>query len=398
MNIHEYQGKEILKKYGVRVQEGLTADTAEEAVEAAKKLTEQTGTSWYVIKAQIHAGGRGKGGGVKLAKNLEQVKEIAGQILGMQLVTKQTGPEGRLVNKVLIAQDVYYPGESPTKEFYMSVVLDRTSGKNVIIYTTEGGVDIEEVADHHPEKILKEFIDPAVGLQGFQARKIAFGLGLSGDAFKEMVKFVTALYKAYDETDSAMFEINPVLKTSDNKILAVDAKVTLDDNALFRHKDFVALRDTNEEDPLEVEASESNLNYVKLDGNVGCMVNGAGLAMATMDIIKLSGGEPANFLDVGGGANAQTVEAGFRIILKDPNVKAILINIFGGIVRCDRVANGVVEAYKKIGDIRVPIIVRLQGTNAEEGARIIDESGLKVKSATLLKDAAARVKEVLATA
>jgi succinyl-CoA synthetase beta subunit len=398
MNIHEYQGKEILKKYGVRVQEGLTADTAEEAVEAAKKLTEQTGTSWYVIKAQIHAGGRGKGGGVKLAKNLEQVKDIAGQILGMQLVTKQTGAEGRKVHKVLIAQDVYYPGENPTKEYYMSVLLDRTSGKNVIIYTTEGGMDIEEVAESHPEKILKEFIDPAVGLQGFQARKIAFGLGLSGDAFKEMVKFVTALYKAYDETDSAMFEINPVLKTSDNKILAVDAKVTLDDNALYRHKDFVALRDLNEEDPLEVEASESNLNYVKLDGNVGCMVNGAGLAMATMDIIKLSGGEPANFLDVGGGANAQTVEAGFRIILKDPNVKAILINIFGGIVRCDRVANGVVEAYKKIGDIRVPIIVRLQGTNAEEGARIIDESGLQVKSATLLKDAAARVKEVLATA
>jgi succinyl-CoA synthetase beta subunit len=396
MNIHEYQGKEILKKYGVRVQEGITADTAEEAVEAAKTLTEQTGTSWYVIKAQIHAGGRGKGGGVKLAKNLEQVKDIAGQIIGMQLVTKQTGPEGRLVNKVLIAQDVYYPGESPTQEFYISVLLDRTSGKNVIIYTTEGGMDIEEVAESHPDKILKEFIDPAVGLQGFQARKIAFGLGLSGDAFKEMVKFVTALYKAYDETDSAMFEINPVLKTSDNKILAVDAKVTLDDNALYRHKDFVALRDTNEEDPLEVEASESNLNYVKLDGNVGCMVNGAGLAMATMDIIKLSGGEPANFLDVGGGANAQTVEAGFRIILKDPNVKAILINIFGGIVRCDRVANGVVEAYKKIGDIRVPIIVRLQGTNAEEGARIIDESGLKVYSATLLKDAASRVKEVLA--
>jgi len=398
MNIHEYQGKEILKKYGVRVQEGLTADTAEEAVAAAQKLTEQTGTSWYVIKAQIHAGGRGKGGGVKLAKNLEQVKDIAGQILGMQLVTKQTGPEGRLVNKVLIAQDVYYPGESPTKEYYMSVLLDRTSGKNVIIYTTEGGMDIEEVAESHPEKILKEFIDPAVGLQGFQARKIAFGLGLEGEAQKEMVKFVTALYKAYDETDSAMFEINPVLKTSDNKILAVDAKVTLDDNALYRHKDFIALRDTNEEDPLEVEASENNLNYVKLDGNVGCMVNGAGLAMATMDIIKLSGGEPANFLDVGGGANAQTVEAGFRIILKDPNVKAILINIFGGIVRCDRVANGVVEAYKKIGDIRVPIIVRLQGTNAEEGARIIDESGLQVKSATLLKDAAARVKEVLATA
>ncbi len=398
MNIHEYQGKEILKKYGVRVQEGITADTVEEAVAAAEKLTADTGTSWYVIKAQIHAGGRGKGGGVKLAKNLDQVKEVAGNILGMQLVTKQTGPEGRKVHKVLIAQDVYYPGESPTKEFYISVLLDRTSGKNVIIYTTEGGMDIEEVAESHPEKILKEFIDPAVGLQGFQARKIAFGLGLTGEANKEMVKFVTALYKAYDETDSSMFEINPVLKTSDNKILAVDAKVTLDENALYRHKDFVALRDLNEEDPLEVEASASNLNYVKLDGNVGCMVNGAGLAMATMDIIKLSGGEPANFLDVGGGANAQTVEAGFRIILKDPNVKAILINIFGGIVRCDRVANGVVEAYKKIGDIRVPIIVRLQGTNAEEGARIIDESGLKVKSATLLKDAAARVKEVLAEA
>ncbi|MBT2557164.1 ADP-forming succinate--CoA ligase subunit beta [Hymenobacter sp. ISL-91] len=396
MNIHEYQGKDILKRYGVRVQEGIVADTAEEAVAAAEKLTADTGTSWYVIKAQIHAGGRGKGGGVKLAKNLEQVKEIAGQIIGMQLVTKQTGAEGRKVHKVLVAQDVYYPGESETQEFYMSVLLDRATGQNVIIYTTEGGVDIEEVAEAHPEKIHREHVDPRVGLQGFQARKIAFNLGLSGEAFKEMTKFVTALYKAYDETDSAMFEINPVLKTSDNKILAVDAKVTLDENALYRHKDFVGLRDTNEEDPLEVEASASNLNYVKLDGNVGCMVNGAGLAMATMDIIKLSGGEPANFLDVGGGASAETVEAGFRIILKDPNVQAILINIFGGIVRCDRVANGVVEAYKNIGDIRVPIIVRLQGTNAEEGARIIDESGLKVYSAVLLKDAAERVKEVLA--
>ncbi|NVO33000.1 ADP-forming succinate--CoA ligase subunit beta [Hymenobacter lapidiphilus] len=396
MNIHEYQGKDILKRYGVRIQEGIVANTAEEAVAAAEKLTADTGTSWYVIKAQIHAGGRGKGGGVKLAKSLEQVKEIAGQIIGMQLVTKQTGAEGRKVHKVLVAQDVYYPGESETKEYYMSVLLDRATGQNVIIYTTEGGVDIEEVAEAHPEKIHREHIDPRVGLQGFQARKIAFNLGLSGEAFKEMVKFVTALYKAYDETDSAMFEINPVLKTSDNKILAVDAKVDLDENALYRHKDFIALRDTNEEDPLEVEASASNLNYVKLDGNVGCMVNGAGLAMATMDIIKLSGGEPANFLDVGGGASAETVEAGFRIILKDPNVQAILINIFGGIVRCDRVANGVVEAYKNIGDIRVPIIVRLQGTNAEEGARIIDESGLKVYSAVLLKDAAERVKEVLA--
>jgi succinyl-CoA synthetase beta subunit len=395
MNIHEYQGKEILKSYGVRIQEGIVADTPDEAVTAAKRLTEETGTSWYVIKAQIHAGGRGKGGGVKLAKNLEQVKDIAGQIIGMQLVTKQTGTEGRKVHKVLIAQDVYYPGDSEPKEYYMSVLLDRSTGQNVIIYTTEGGMDIEEVAEQHPEKIHREHVDPRVGLQGFQARKIAFNLGLTGEAQKEMVKFVTALYKAYDETDSAMFEINPVLKTSDNKILAVDAKVTLDENALYRHKDFAALRDLNEEDPLEVEASESNLNYVKLDGNVGCMVNGAGLAMATMDIIKLSGGEPANFLDVGGGANAQTVEAGFRIILKDPNVKAILINIFGGIVRCDRVANGVVEAYKNIGDIHVPIIVRLQGTNAEEGARIIDESGLKVFSAVLLKDAAQKVKEVL---
>jgi succinyl-CoA synthetase beta subunit len=397
MNIHEYQGKEILKRYGVRVQEGIVADTAEQAVEAARKLTEDTGTSWHVIKAQIHAGGRGKGGGVKLAKNLEQVRELAGQIIGMQLVTKQTGPEGRKVHKVLIAQDVYYPGASETKEYYMSVLLDRTIGQNVIIYTTEGGMDIEEVAEAHPEKIHKEHVDPRVGLRPFQAAKIAFNLGLTGVAQKEMVKFVQALYKAYDETDSAMFEINPVLKTSDDKILAVDAKVTLDENALYRHKDFVELRDTNEEDPLEVEASASNLNYVKLDGNVGCMVNGAGLAMATMDIIKLSGGEPANFLDVGGGANAQTVEAGFRIILKDPNVKAILINIFGGIVRCDRVANGVVEAYKNIGDIKVPIIVRLQGTNAEEGARIIDESGLKVFSAVLLKDAAQKVKEVLAS-
>ncbi|CAN5871747.1 ADP-forming succinate--CoA ligase subunit beta [soil metagenome] len=396
MNIHEYQAKDILKRYGVRIQEGMVAETPEEAVEAAKKLTEQTGTQWHVIKAQIHAGGRGKGGGVKLAKNIDQVKEVASQILGMNLVTHQTGPEGKTVHKVLIAQDVYYPGESKPKEFYLGILLDRAKGQNVIMASTEGGMDIEEVAENHPDKIFKEWIDPRVGLQPFQARKIAFAFGLEGEAFKEMVNFVTALYKAYDDTDSSMFEINPVLKTSDNKILAVDAKVNIDDNALYRHKNLESLRDLNEEDPLEVEASEANLNYVKLDGNVGCMVNGAGLAMATMDIIKLSGGEPANFLDVGGGANAKTVEAGFRIILKDPNVKAILINIFGGIVRCDRVANGVVEAYKNIGDINVPIIVRLQGTNAEEGARIIDESGLKVYSAVLLKDAAERVKEVLA--
>jgi succinyl-CoA synthetase beta subunit len=396
MNIHEYQGKDILKSFGVRIQEGIVADTPEGAVEAAKKLNAQTGTEWFVVKAQIHAGGRGKGGGVKLAKNLEQVKDISKQIIGMQLITKQTGPEGKKVNKVLISQDVYYPGESKPKEFYMCILLDRVTSRNVIVASTEGGMDIEEVAEKTPHLIIKEHIDPAVGLQGFQARKLAFKLGLEGDAFKEMVKFITALYKAYEETDSSMFEINPVLKTSDNKIIAVDAKVNLDDNALFRHKGFIELRDLNEEDPLEVEASNSGLNYVKLDGNVGCMVNGAGLAMATMDIIKLSGGEPANFLDVGGGANAQTVEAGFRIILKDPNVKAILINVFGGIVRCDRVANGVVEAYKNIGDIKVPIIVRLQGTNAEEGAQIIAKSGLKVFPAIVLKDAAAKVKEVLA--
>lgn len=395
MNIHEYQAKDILKSYGVRIQEGIVADTPEKAVEAAKKLNSETGTEWYVVKAQIHAGGRGKGGGVKLAKSQDQVQEIAGKILGMQLITHQTGPEGKEVHKVLIAQDVYYPGPSEPKEYYISILLDRARGCNVIMASTEGGMDIEEVAEKTPEKIFKEWIDPAVGLQGFQARKVAFALGLEGDAFKEMVKFIGNLYKAYEDTDSSMFEINPVLKTSDNKILAVDAKVNLDDNALFRHKELAALRDKSEEDPLELEAGESGLNYVKLDGNVGCMVNGAGLAMATMDIIKLSGGEPANFLDVGGGANAQTVEAGFRIILKDPHVKAILINIFGGIVRCDRVANGVVEAYKKIGNIHVPIIVRLQGTNAEEGAKIIEESGLKVFSAILLKDAAAKVKEVL---
>lgn len=395
MNIHEYQAKDILKQYGVRIQEGIVADTPEKAVEAAKQLNKDTGTEWYVVKAQIHAGGRGKGGGVKLAKNLDQVKEHSSNIIGMQLVTHQTGPEGKKVHKVLIAEDVYYPGENEPKEYYLSILLDRSKGCNVIMASTEGGMDIEEVAEKTPEKIFKEWIDPAVGLQPFQARKVAFALGLEGQALKEMVKFITNLYKAYDDTDSSLFEINPVLKTSDNKILAVDAKVNLDDNALYRHKDLEVLRDKSEEDPLELEASESGLNYVKLDGNVGCMVNGAGLAMATMDIIKLSGGEPANFLDVGGGANAQTVETGFRIILKDPNVKAILINIFGGIVRCDRVANGVVEAYKKIGNINVPIIVRLQGTNAEEGAKIIEESGLKVYSAILLKDAAEKVKQVL---
>jgi succinyl-CoA synthetase beta subunit len=395
MNIHEYQAKEILKGYGVRIQEGVVIDSVDQAISAAEGLKAQTGTGWFVVKAQIHAGGRGKGGGVKLAKNLDEVKERVSQILGMQLITHQTGPEGKKVNKVLISEDVYYPGDSEPKEYYLSILLDRAKACNVIMASTEGGMDIEEVAEHSPEKIIKEWIDPRVGLQDFQARKVAFALGLSGAALKEMVKFIQSLYRAYVETDSSMFEINPVLKTSDDKILAVDAKVNLDDNALFRHKDLAVLRDIEEEDPLEVEASENDLNYVKLDGNVGCMVNGAGLAMATMDIIKLSGGDPANFLDVGGGANAKTVEAGFRIILQDPNVKAILINIFGGIVRCDRVANGVVGAYKNIGEINIPIIVRLQGTNAEEGAAIINNSGLKVFSAVLLKDAARLVSEVL---
>lgn len=403
MNIHEYQGKEILKKYGVTVQRGIVADTPEAAMNAAKELQAETGTKWFVVKSQIHAGGRGKGTiretgskGVVLAKNINEVPEKVKGILGGVLVTIQTGPEGKRVNKVLIAEDVYYPGEFEPKEYYMSILLDRSTGTPVIMASTEGGMNIEEVAETHPEKIIKEWIDPAIGLQPFQARKIAFALGWEGNAFKEGTKFIHSLYNAYMGLDAAMFEINPVLKTSDNKILAVDAKVSLDDNALYRHKDLAELRDISEEDPLEVEAGKAGLNYVKLDGNVGCMVNGAGLAMATMDIIKLSGGEPANFLDVGGGANAQTVEAGFRIILRDPNVKAILINIFGGIVRCDRVANGVVEAYRKIGDIRVPIIVRLQGTNAEEGAKIIEESGLKVFSAIVLKDAARKVKEVLA--
>jgi len=403
MNIHEYQAKDILKKYGVAVQGGIVADTPDRAVAAAKELASETGTKWFVVKSQIHAGGRGKGTvsetgskGVVLAKSVDEVFEKSKAILGGTLVTHQTGPAGKKVNKVLIAEDVYYPGESEPKEYYMSILLDRSTSKPVIMASTEGGMNIEDVAAATPEKIIKEWVDPGIGLQPFQARKVAFALGLEGNAFKEMVKFVNALYGAYMSVDASMFEINPVLKTSDNKIIAVDGKVNLDDNALYRHKELAELRDITEEDPLEVEAGKSGLNYVKLDGNVGCMVNGAGLAMATMDIIKLSGGEPANFLDVGGGANAETVEAGFRIILKDPHVKAILINIFGGIVRCDRVASGVVEAYKKVGNIPVPIIVRLQGTNAEEGAKIIQQSGLKVFSAILLKDAADKIKEVLA--
>ena len=396
MNLHEYQGKEILSSFGVRIQRGIVATTPEEAVDAAKKLTEETGTGWHVIKAQVHAGGRGKGGGVKLAKNLDEVKSISNDILGMMLVTPQTSAEGKLVNQVLIAEDVYYPGESETSEFYMSVLLNRGTGRNMIMYSTEGGMDIETVAEETPHLIFTEEIDPGTGLLPFQARKIAFNLGLSGAAMKEMVKFVGALYTAYIKSDSAMFEINPVLKTSDDKIMAVDAKVTLDENALYRHKDYAAMRDIREENPIEVEAKAAGLNYVDLDGNVGCMVNGAGLAMGTMDLIKQAGGDPANFLDVGGTADAQRVETAFGIILKDPNVKAILVNIFGGIVRCDRVAQGVVDAYKNMGDkINVPIICRLQGTNAKEAKELIDNSGMEIISATEFQEAADKVQEVL---
>jgi succinyl-CoA synthetase beta subunit len=395
MNLHEYQGKELLNSFGVSIQRGFVASTKEDAVEAAKKLNKETGTNWWVVKAQIHAGGRGKGGGVKLAKSLDEVASISNDILGMHLVTPQTSSEGKLVNQVLIAEDVYYPGESETSEFYISVLLNRASGRNMIMYSTEGGMDIEAVAEETPHLIFHEEIDPKVGLTAFQCRKIAFNLNLTGKAFKEMTKFVYSLYKAYDKTDSALFEINPVLKTSDDLIMAVDSKVTLDGNSLFRHKDFVSLRDTREEDPTEVEAGEYGLNFVKLDGNVGCMVNGAGLAMATMDIIKMAGGNPANFLDVGGTANAKRVEQAFRIILKDNKVRAILVNIFGGIVRCDRVAQGIVDAYNNIGEISVPLIVRLQGTNAIEAKKLIDESGLKVESVILLQEAADKVAEVL---
>ena len=396
MNLHEYQGKEILNSFGVRIQRGIVAQTPEEAVTAAKELTEQTGTGWYVVKAQVHAGGRGKGGGVKLAKNLEEVKTISDSILGMMLVTPQTSAEGKLVNQVLIAEDVYYPGDSEPEEFYISVLLNRATGRNMVMYSTEGGMDIETVAEETPHLIFTEEIDPTLGILPFQARKIAFNLGLKGNALKEMTKFVTALYTAYDKSDSSMFEINPVLKTSDDKILAVDAKVTLDENALYRHKDYVALRDIREENPIEVEAKAAGLNYVDLDGNVGCMVNGAGLAMGTMDLIKQAGGDPANFLDVGGTADAKRVETAFRIILKDSNVKAILVNIFGGIVRCDRVAQGVVDAYTNMGDaIKVPIIVRLQGTNAAEAKELIDNSGMKIISATEFQEAADKVQEVL---
>ncbi|MCH1432688.1 MAG: ADP-forming succinate--CoA ligase subunit beta [Flavobacteriaceae bacterium] len=397
MNLHEYQGKEMLSGFGVAIQRGIVAKTVAEAVAAAKQLTETTGTDWHVVKAQIHAGGRGKGGGVKLAKNLEELETIAGDIIGMQLITPQTPPEGKKVNQVLVAEDVYYPGASEPSEYYMSVLLNRATGKNMIMYSTEGGMDIEAVAEATPHLIFTEEIDPALGLMPFQARKIAFNLGLSGAAFKDMTKFVSALYRAYMGSDASLFEINPVLKTSDDTIIAVDAKVTLDDNGLFRHKELEALRDLSEENPVEVEAREVGLSYVDLDGNVGCMVNGAGLAMATMDLIKQAGGDPANFLDVGGTADAARVETAFRLILKDPDVKAILINIFGGIVRCDRVAQGIVDAYKNLGDtIQVPIIVRLQGTNADIAKELIDSSGLNVLSATAFQEAADKVQEAIA--
>jgi len=403
MNLHEYQAKELLKKYNVPVQEGIVCSSASQAEEAYRQIHSQYESKFAVVKAQIHAGGRGKGKikgteqrGVAVGKNAEDVKNIAQNILGGTLVTIQTGEAGKLVNKVLVAQDVYYEGASPVKEFYLSILMDRSKGKNVIMYSTEGGMNIEDVAHDTPEKIYKEWIHPGGGVQGFQARKIAFNLGLTGEAFKNCVKFVSNLYNAYVGLDCNMLEINPLFKTSDNKIIAVDCKMDVDDNSLMRHPDLSSMRDVTEEDPTEVEAGKFNLNFVKLDGNVGCMVNGAGLAMATMDMIKLSGGEPANFLDVGGSANAQTVEAGFRIILKDPKVKAILINIFGGIVRCDRVAQGVIDAYQSIGNIDIPIIVRLQGTNAEVAKELIDESGLKVQSAILLSEAAQLVNKAVA--
>lgn len=405
MNLHEYQAKELLKKYDVKVQDGIAVSTPHDAEEAYRQIKTTYGSPFAVIKAQIHAGGRGKGkiretgiNGVKVVKSLDEVTDVSSKILGGTLVTLQTGEAGKVVNKILLAQDMYYEGPTDRKEFYLSILLDRSKGQNVIMYSTEGGMDIEEVAHKTPEKIFKEWVYPGGGLQGYQARKIAFNFGLKGDAFKNMVKFVTNLYKAYVGLDCSMLEINPLFKAADDKIVAVDCKMNLDDNALMRHPDLAAMRDLNEEDPTEVEAGKYNLNFVKLDGNVGCMVNGAGLAMATMDMIKLSGGEPANFLDVGGTANAQTVEAGFRIIMKDPKVKAILINIFGGIVRCDRVAQGVIDAYKNMGNINIPIIVRLQGTNAEEAKKLIDESGLKVQSAILLSEAAELVNRAVAAA
>jgi succinyl-CoA synthetase beta subunit len=399
MNLHEYQGKELLGRFGIKVQRGVVARTVDEAVDAYQQVTALSGSPVAIVKAQLHAGGRGKGGGVKMARNLDELKQHAGNIIGMMLRTPQTpggmeGP-GKLVRQVLIAEDAYVPQYDQCKEYYMSILTDRARQCNVIIYSTEGGMDIEAVAEQTPHLVHKEFVDPALGLQAFEARKIAFNLCLSGDAFKNMTKFVTNLYQCFVSSDATLVEINPVLINGLGEVVAVDAKVSLDENALFRHKDLEAWHDPYEDDPTELEAKAAGLNYVNLDGNVGCMVNGAGLAMATMDIIKLSGGSPANFLDVGGTADARRVESAFRIILKDPSVKAILINIFGGIVRCDRVAQGVVDAYKNIGDIHVPIIVRLQGTNADLAKEIIDQSGLEVHSAILLQEAAELVREVL---
>ena len=395
MNLHEYQGKELLKNFNVEIQKGYVASTVDEAVKCAKKLSEETGTKIFVVKAQIHAGGRGKGGGVRIAKSIEEVKKISSDIIGMKLVTPQTSKDGKLVRKVLIAEDVYYDGEFERKEFYVSVLLNRSSSKNMIVYSTEGGVDIEAVAENTPELIFNEEVDPGTGILPFQSRKIAFNLGLKGQAFKNMSKFITNLYNAYVKSDASLFEINPVLKASDDKIIAVDSKVTIDENALWRHKDYESLRDLNEENPVEVEARENGLNYDDLDGNVGCMVNGAGLAMATMDLIKLAGGEPANFLDVGGTADSSRVEKAFRLILQDSNVKAILVNIFGGIVRCDRVAEGIVSACQNLDNINIPIIVRLQGTNSAKAKEIIDSSGLNVQSATAFDEAAKKVQAAI---
>ena len=396
MNLHEYQAKEILNSFGVRIQRGYVAISPEEAVNKANQLHEETGTDFYVIKAQVHAGGRGKGGGVKLAKSIDEVSAISNQIIGMSLITPQTSIEGKKVHQVLVAEDVYYPGSSEIEEFYVSVLLNRANARNMIMYSTEGGVDIETVAEETPHLIHTLDIDPKTGLTDENAREVATNLKLSGEAHVEMTSFIKALYSAYNDSDASLFEINPVLKTSDNKVLAVDAKVTIDDNALFRHKDYLEMRDIREENPIEVEAKEAGLNYVDLDGNVGCMVNGAGLAMATMDLIKQAGGEPANFLDVGGTADSERVEKAFRIILRDSKVKAILVNIFGGIVRCDRVANGVVDAYTKMKDeISIPIIVRLEGTNSDLAKEIIDSSGLNFYSAIEFKEAADKVQEVL---
>ena len=396
MNLHEYQAKELLNTYGVPIQRGYTLSDIKDLDYISNKLSTETGTKFFVVKAQIHAGGRGKGGGVKVAKNAVELKSYASSILGMMLKTPQTSKEGKLVNKILIAEDVYYPGENKHEEFYISILLNRSSSKVMIMYSTEGGVDIESVAENTPNLIFYEEINPSIGLMPNQARKVAFNLGLSGVSLKNMIKFISSLYDAYIKSDASLLEINPVLKTSDNKIIAVDSKMVIDDNSIFRHNSYADLRDESEENPVETEARSVGLNYVDLDGNIGCMVNGAGLAMATMDLIKQSGGEPANFLDVGGTADADRVEVAFKLILQDPKVKAVLVNIFGGIVRCDRVAKGIVQAYKNMKDqIKVPIIVRLEGTNSKEAKKIIDDSGLQIFSASSFSNVTEIIKEVL---